>query len=232
MRLSELSKPQRATAPLAKGQRSRKPSQPQLGLSNRESKPYTLASDVDRSAEDLICERDSKLASIIHASTEKWSSEIQEDPIAGLIRIVIAQQISTKAAITVWHRVADRATLSDMILDHDAYRACGLPAHKAKCCVDVMKRAESIRLGLKERKDLNEVLQGISGIGPWTRSIFRIFILREIDVLPEGDAGLTKAIRQVYGPGRTVAEISDSWRPFRSVACWYLWRSLGNPPLG
>jgi DNA-3-methyladenine glycosylase II len=76
-----------------------------------------------------------------------------------------------------------------------------------------------------------EVLKGIPGIGPWTISIFRIMILRERDVLPTGDAGLARALAMHYSSGVDLAQLSQCWSPFRSIACWYLWRSLGNPPL-
>ena len=85
---------------------------------------------------------------------------------------------------------------------------------------------------LSEFQDTDEVVGGIRGIGPWTRSIFRIFILREPDVLPQGDAALMKALQRLYGFQATLSDISERWRPFRSVACWYVWRSLGNLPLG
>ena len=76
------------------------------------------------------------------------------------------------------------------------------------------------------------VLQDIPGIGPWTIGVFRIMILREPDVFPDGDLGLVRAISTQYGPDIEAAQLSRIWIPFRSVACWYLWRSLGNPPLG
>jgi DNA-3-methyladenine glycosylase II len=75
-------------------------------------------------------------------------------------------------------------------------------------------------------------LAGIKGIGPWTLSVFRIMVLREPDELPQGDVGLLRAIANVYGPTADLRELSEKWRPFRSVACWYLWKTLGNEQLG
>jgi DNA-3-methyladenine glycosylase II len=77
-----------------------------------------------------------------------------------------------------------------------------------------------------------EFLRDIPGIGPWTVAIFRIFILRECDVLPLGDLGLERAVALNYGATLDLKVVSQAWKPFRSVACWYLWRSLSNPPLG
>jgi DNA-3-methyladenine glycosylase II len=61
--------------------------------------------------------------------------------------------------------------------------------------------------------------------------MFRIFVLRQPDVLPEGDAALIKRVRELYGIAHELPELSEKWRPFRSVACWHLWRSIGNTPL-
>jgi DNA-3-methyladenine glycosylase II len=78
----------------------------------------------------------------------------------------------------------------------------------------------------------DEALVGIKGIGPWTIAVFRIMVLREPDVLPLGDIGLARAIANVYGGPQDVLQLGEKWRPFRSVACWYLWRTLGNIQLG
>lgn len=75
-------------------------------------------------------------------------------------------------------------------------------------------------------------LAGIKGIGPWTIAVFRIMVLRDADVLPEGDVGLLRAVANVYGKAAKLSELSEVWRPYRSVACWYLWRTLGNEQLG
>lgn len=72
----------------------------------------------------------------------------------------------------------------------------------------------------------------IKGIGPWTLSVFQIMVLREPDELPIGDVGLERAIVSLYGGSACAVELGDNWRPFRSVACWYLWRTLGNEQLG
>lgn len=77
-----------------------------------------------------------------------------------------------------------------------------------------------------------QALAGIKGIGPWTIAVFRIMVLRDPDVLPLGDVGLERAIANVYGNASNVEHLSEAWRPFRSVACWYLWRTLGNEQLG
>ena len=108
----------------------------------------------------------------------------------------------------------------------------GVPERRAQCCVTILQRADEIRAKVKRGEPWSEALAGIKGIGPWTLSVFRIMVLRELDVLPLGDVGLERAIANVYGEGRSVEQLGETWRPYRSVACWYLWRTLGNEQLG
>ena len=80
-----------------------------------------------------------------------------------------------------------------------------------------------------------EALTQVKGIGRWTAEMFLMFRLHRPDVLPVGDLGIVKAIQQQYRLRKTptparLIEIGEAWRPYRSVACWYLWASLGNPP--
>jgi 3-methyladenine DNA glycosylase/8-oxoguanine DNA glycosylase len=108
----------------------------------------------------------------------------------------------------------------------------GLPERRAQCCVTILQRSDEIRAKVQQGQPWGEALAGIKGIGPWTLAVFRIMVLREPDVLPLGDVGLERAITNVYGRPRCVERLGDRWRPFRSVACWYLWRTLGNEQLG
>jgi 3-methyladenine DNA glycosylase/8-oxoguanine DNA glycosylase len=108
----------------------------------------------------------------------------------------------------------------------------GVPERRAQCCVTILERSDEIRAKVHQGQSWEEALGGIKGIGPWTLSVFRIMVLREPDVLPLGDVGLERAVVNVYGRRRNVERLGEQWRPFRSVACWYLWRSLGNEQLG
>lgn len=155
----------------------------------------------------------------------------------GLVRIVIAQQVSTVVAC----RLADRArsaypqllTPSPAVVpDPPRLRALGLSQRRADCCAEIVRRSDEIRTKIEQGQDWEKALAGIKGIGPWTISVFRIMVLREPDVLPLGDVGLERAVANVYGNGSNVEQLSEAWRPFRSVACWYLWRTLGNEQLG
>jgi DNA-3-methyladenine glycosylase II len=95
-----------------------------------------------------------------------------------------------------------------------------------------LQQSDEIRAKVQQGEKWEQALAGIKGIGPWTLAVFRIMVLRDPDVLPLGDVGLERAVTNVYGPGHNVETLAEKWRPFRSVACWYLWRTLGNEQLG
>jgi len=187
--------------------------------------------------EEYLSARDSTLSRIICAQPERWPSQPTEGPIWGLIRIVMAQQVSTLVAC----RLAERAKATHPQLQTPsaaavpsptALRAIGLSQSRAECCAEIVRRSEQIVALVRQGYTWEQALLGIKGIGPWTMSVFRIMVLRDPDVLPVGDVGLERAIRTVYGRPRSVRRLGETWRPFRSVACWYLWRTLGNQQLG
>ena len=122
--------------------------------------------------------------------------------------------------------------MPDSLPDASSLRTFGLPERRAQCCVAVLQRSDEIRAKVRQGQTWEEALAGIKGIGPWTLAVFRIMVLRETDVLPLGDVGLERAIANVYGPGQDIPKLAEKWRPYRSVACWYLWRTLGNEQLG
>lgn len=180
---------------------------------------------------------DQILARLITFREINWPSQPTEDPIWGLLRIIMAQQISTKVAC----RTAERALsacphlakpTSDAVPDVAIFRALGLSQRRAECCVNIVAKSDEIRTKIQQGQTWEEALSGIKGIGPWTISVFRIMVLRDPDVLPTGDVGLQRAITNIYGPSADIGALGESWRPFRSVACWYLWKTLGNEQLG
>lgn len=190
-----------------------------------------------RIAEHLLSASDPTLAKVIASQSARWPSKPTEDPIWGLMRIVMAQQVSTDIA----SRLADRvkSACPELIKPSTTFppdavmlRSVGLSERRARCCVEIVKRSEEILALVRQGKSWEETLNGIKGIGPWTVAVFRIMVLREPDVLPLGDIGLERAIANVYGRRRNIQRLSKTWRPFRSVACWYLWRTLGNKQLG
>jgi DNA-3-methyladenine glycosylase II len=196
-----------------------------------------MSSDFVEGAEHYLSHRDPQLARIMQTSSAVWPSAPDEDPIWGLVRIVMAQQISTRVACRLAERVKSvypdlTRPLPTALPSSESLRAMGLPERRAQCCVTILQRSDEIRAKIRQGRSWEEALAGIKGIGPWTSSVFRIMVLREPDVLPLGDVGLERAIANVYGKGRDVELLGEKWRPFRSVACWYLWRTLGNEQLG
>jgi DNA-3-methyladenine glycosylase II len=181
--------------------------------------------------------RDPVLAKVIATQSDRWPSEPTEYPIWGLVRIVIAQQVSTHVACNIAERVklsfpAITSPERDLIPSVAEFRAFGMPERRAQSCVDILTRAEEILGKVTTGSPWDLALAGIKGIGPWTISTFRVMVLRDPDVLPLGDVGLERAVANIYGETHKVEELSENWRPYRSVACWYLWRTLGNKQLG
>ena len=188
-------------------------------------------------AERLLSARDSTLAAVIASQQVRWPAQLTEEPIWGLVRIIMAQQISTGAACRLAERMKSAypmlaSSQPNALPDLTSLRALGLPERRAQCCVDTLQRSEEIRASVRQGRSWEEALAGIKGIGPWTFSVFRIMVLRDPDVLPVGDVGLERAVAKVYGAGHSVERLGEIWHPFRSVACWYLWRTLGNEQLG
>jgi DNA-3-methyladenine glycosylase II len=189
------------------------------------------------SAELYLSERDHVLAEVIAARPGHWPSTPTEDPIWGLVRMVVAQQVSTHLACTIADRLKSSfPTITgpgrDMVPSVTDLRAFGLPERRAQSCVDILIRADEILEKVREGGTWDSALFGIKGIGPWTLSTFKVMVLREPDILPLGDVGLERAVRNVYGETADVQQLAEKWKPYRSVACWYLWRTLGNKQLG
>ena len=188
-------------------------------------------------AECFLVSRDNILANVISVQGRCWPSSPTEDPIWGLLRMVMAQQISTRVAC----RIAERTMAacpelakptSGTVPNTAIFRTMGLSQRRAECCVNIVAKSDEIRAKVQQGQTWEEALAGIKGIGPWTIAVFRIMVLREPDVLPTGDVGLQRAIANIYGTSADVEALGEKWRPFRSVACWYLWRTLGNEQLG
>jgi DNA-3-methyladenine glycosylase II len=169
-----------------------------------------------------------------------------QDPFKALIHAIIAQQLSSRAAATIERRFdalfAGRPAPADVTLVPDeGLRAVGISAQKIRYIRDLCARIQDGSLKLDALPDLPDesviaALTQVKGIGRWTAEMFLMFRLHRPDVLPIGDLGIVKAVQRVYGlrqvptPARLI-RIGEAWRPYRSVACWYLWASLDNVPL-
>jgi DNA-3-methyladenine glycosylase II len=172
--------------------------------------------------------------------------ESRGDAFVTLARSVVGQQISVHAAQTIWDRFAKLAkpklTPAKVLkLKVDDMRACGLSARKIEYLVDLALHFDSGALHVKEWESMDDEaiiaeLVSIRGIGRWTAEMFLIFHLMRPDVLPLDDVGMLRGISEHYFSGEPVSrseakEVADAWAPYRSVATWYLWRSLDPLPV-
>jgi DNA-3-methyladenine glycosylase II len=168
------------------------------------------------------------------------------DPFRALIRAIISQQLSTHAAATIARRFealfAGQPTPIDVGGTPDEQlRAVGLSTQKIRYIRDLCARIEGGLLPLDaldqmSDEDVITALTQVKGIGRWTAEMFLMFRLQRPDVLPVDDLGIVKAVQRAYrmrtlpSPQR-LTRLGESWRPYRSVACWYLWASLENTPV-
>jgi DNA-3-methyladenine glycosylase II len=187
-------------------------------------------------AEEHLRFHDPVLGRVIDAQKARWNDQQTEDVIWGLIRIVISQQISTRAASTIGYRVERAFPLAKtgqvQDFSYQALRSCGLSPRKASCCLAIVGACGRLRAELTALPPRWERLFLIPGIGDWTVDLYRIMVLKQTDILPRGDIGLRRAVLQNYPCSTDLGQLATLWSPYRSIACWYLWRSLGNPPLG
>ncbi len=167
------------------------------------------------------------------------------DAFTTLARSIVGQQISVKAAQTVWDRFAalprTMTPANVLKLKVDDMRAAGLSARKVEYLVDLAVHfdAGAVHVASWEAMDDEAIiaeLVAIRGIGRWTAEMFLIFHLLRPNVLPLDDVGLINGISRNYFSGEAVSrsdarEVAAAWAPYRSVATWYIWRSLDPEPV-
>ena len=194
----------------------------------------------------LLARRDPVIRELIRKHGRCGLADAQHaDPFTALVHAIVSQQLSTKAAATIAARVdallggtpTPKAVgeVSDPQL-----RAAGLSGQKIGYMRDLCARIEDGSLPLDSLSTLDDAavidaLTRVKGIGRWTAEMFLMFRLHRPDVLPVGDLGIVKAVQRAYGlrkapDPRRLTRIGEPWRPFRSIACWYLWASLENKP--
>jgi DNA-3-methyladenine glycosylase II len=167
------------------------------------------------------------------------------EPFQTLARAIVGQQISVKAAQSVWNRVLEVApgmTPDDVLaVRRPRLRACGLSDRKTEYIADLARHFAEGAVHPHRWPDMEDEaviaeLVAVRGIGRWTAEMFLMFNLLRPDVYPLGDLGLLKAVRLTYFRGRNVPlsrirRLGEQWAPWRSVATWYLWRSLDPLPV-
>jgi DNA-3-methyladenine glycosylase II len=197
-------------------------------------------------ARRVLARRDPVIGALMRAHGTCGLARAQhEDPFRVLVQAIISQQLSTKAARTIGRRLVELhgGALTPQAVAataEPALRGVGLSTQKLRYLRDLCEKVRDGSLVLHSLTDLPDdeviaALTQVKGIGRWTAEMFLMFRLHRSDVLPVGDLGILKAVQQAYGlrkpPTATrLMEIGEPWRPYRSVACWYLWASLGNPP--
>jgi DNA-3-methyladenine glycosylase II len=167
-------------------------------------------------------------------------------PFLSLLRAIVFQQLSTKAASTIYGRFCalfpeGKPTPSAVLaVSEEKLRSAGLSGQKASYVRDLSLRYSAGSLPLDTihtfaDSEIVEHLTAVKGIGKWSADMFMLFHLGRLDVLPEGDLGIQNAIMKLYRmskrpTSKQVLEMGQKWRPYASVASWYLWRSLDNEP--
>lgn len=162
-----------------------------------------------------------------------------------LARSIVGQQISVKAAESVWQRFIEacpKCTPAQVLkAGPEALSACGLSKRKAEYIIDLAEHFKARRvhadkwIEMGDEEVISELIQ-IRGIGRWTAEMFLIFNLLRPNILPLDDLGLLKGISVNYFSGEPVSrsdarEVAANWEPWRTVATWYLWRSLDSAPV-
>jgi DNA-3-methyladenine glycosylase II len=203
-----------------------------------------MGPDLFRKAQRHLARRDPVLKRVI-AAVGPCTLRPDPDGFRMLVRAIIAQMISTKAAASIFARVEQVAgtaltPAAVLALSEPALRAAGLSGTKARALADLAARVADGRLPLDRLPKMtdDEViarLVPVHGIGRWTAEMYLVFCLGRPDVLPVDDLGLRAGVQEQYGlpdlPGRVpLRERAEPWRPYRSVATWYFWRGRGFVP--
>ena len=190
-----------------------------------------------------LCKADSNLEKIIKV-VGKYSIKIRNDPFQSLVESIIYQQLAGGAANAIYNRFINyynnKQVTPTRILNSPNVnlKKVGLSSRKIDYLKDLASHVYDGRINLEELPKMNDEeiinkLVNVKGIGRWTSEMFLIFSLGRQDVLPITDLGVRKAMEKVYSLSElpkphTMIEIAEPWRPYRSIATWYLWKSLSN----
>ncbi len=199
-------------------------------------------------ARRLLMRRDPVLGRAIQRIGPCRLAERQRsDHLTALVGAIVSQQLSTKAAATIFGRLT--ALFPDGVLNADAIagvadaplRSVGLSGQKVGYLRDLCARIADRQLNLDELDSASdeqviERLTTVKGLGRWSAEMFLMFRLHRPDVLPVGDLGIVNAAHKLYRlrkrpDAKKLLKMGEAWRPYRSVACWYLWQSLTEAKL-
>lgn len=197
-------------------------------------------------ATHYLSSSDSVMAGLIKKIGECTLSK-SENYYTSLLATIINQQLSGSAADSIYGRLVGEAggdpnPESISMLSPEKFRRAGVSRSKE----DFIRRLSAVFLEdagflndieQKTDEDILSTLTGLKGIGTWTAHMFMIFSLNRLDVLPMGDAGFRRAVSKFYLNGakaedQEIIKIAEKWRPYRSIAVWYLWRGIDSAPNG
>jgi 3-methyladenine DNA glycosylase/8-oxoguanine DNA glycosylase len=201
-----------------------------------------LADDIRRAAR-CLSRRDALLRPLLKA-VGPCTLRPSPDGFGTLARSIVSQMISTKAALAISGRLERElgglTAAALLAAPEEKLRGCGLSRAKAGALRDLAGRVQTGLLPLRDLSRMADaevipLLTAVRGIGVWTAEMFLIFCLGRLDVLPVDDFGLRAGVKEVYRlaelPGRAaLRERGEAWRPYRTVATWYFWKSRGFVP--
>jgi DNA-3-methyladenine glycosylase II len=192
-----------------------------------------------------LARRDPVLKILIR-NNEGPSLESRGDAFTTLARSIIGEQISVQTAESVWQKLLESVgalgPAAIVRMDPSRLRACGLSSKKSDYLIDLAEHFLDGSLaqqqwGESDDEQLIAELTKVKGIGRWTAEMFLIFFMMRPDILPADDIGLQRAMSLHYNNGKPLSklkirQIAIEWQPWRTVATWYLWRSLDPIPVG
>jgi len=197
-----------------------------------------------QNAKKALSKKDKKLSKLIESYPHDFLFS-KSDPFFTLARSIVGQQISVKAAQSVWDRLeikVKKIKPAIILKTHSStLKSVGLSRQKVKYLKNLANAfiEKKIKMNLWSKMSDEEIVQDliqIKGIGRWTAEMFLIFNLCRADIFPLDDIGMIKGLCKLYdiaypSERKTIIDIGEKWKPYRSVATWYLWRSLDPIPV-
>jgi DNA-3-methyladenine glycosylase II len=193
-------------------------------------------------ARRILMRRDPRLAAVIkRVGRCELADGRTHDPFAALVRVIMGQQLSGKAAETIFGRVVAIAASTGGLtppsvrgLDAKALRGAGVSGPKISYLYDLADHVGDGRLDLHALdghpdEEVIARITAVKGLGRWSAEMFLMFRLNRPDILPVGDLGIVKGMQRLFGMKRrpsakTMIRLAEPWRPYRSIASWYVWR--------
>ena len=193
-------------------------------------------------SKEFLTHADPKLAKLI-LEHQQYSISSRGEALETLLRSIVGQQISVQAAASVWGKLEKKIGKikpeNVILMSFEELKSCGLSKQKVQYIINICNHF--INFSIKDHlywenrsfESIYDELITIKGVGPWTAEMFGMFYLLEKDIFPIKDIGIIRAMNQIYGEGKPLSlekiiAISETWKPYRSVACWFLWRSIDS----